>query len=63
MNIKQGQTVKLLPEFLDSNEADTVYIAAEDYSGGGRILISDKYCTMHIVPTELVRLNMIESVK
>ena len=63
MNIKQGQTVKLLPEFLDSNEADTVYIAAEDYSGGGRILISDKYCTMNIIPTEMISVSMIESVE
>jgi len=60
MNIKQGQIVKILPEFLDTNESNTVYIAAENYNGGDTILISDRDCTMSIVPTELIRINMIE---
>ena len=63
MNIKQGQIVKILPEFLASNETNTVYIAAENYSGGDRFLISDKYCTMNIIPTEMISVSMIESVE
>ena len=60
--ITKGQIVKILPEYLDSNESDTVYIAAEN-SNSDRVLISDKNCTMNIIPTEMISVSMIESVE
>ena len=63
MKISQGDTITLKPEWMDAGDENIHFIAAEDLLEGMETLyISDKNCTMRIVPRHMVRLTMVEAV-
>lgn len=60
-NIKKGDFVYLKPEWMDKGDEYITFIASEDYQGRNTIYISDLDNTMPIVPTHMVRLEMLEA--
>lgn len=61
MEIKQGDIIKLKPEWMDKGDENIVFSAVED-SDHGRVYVKDKNSKLFIPPQSLVHDFMIESI-
>lgn len=63
MKISTGDTITLKPEWMDKGDESIHFVAREDLEEGMEtIYISDKNCTMSIIPRHMIRLTMIEAI-
>ena len=60
MTIKKGDTVRIKPEWQDEGDNLLTWHALED-EDGGRVLIQPQGTGMALVPSQVVRVDMLEA--